>query len=109
MFAEEQFVELAVINKIRQKVKEWRDDEYKGVTGVTQKLLQHWNSPDREKKLFFCQMEAVETIIYLIEVLPKSPKGIAVPQDIPNESDLAKGYKPLKRYGCKMATGPLSE
>lgn len=32
MFVEEQFRELELINKIRQKVKEWREDGYKGVT-----------------------------------------------------------------------------
>lgn len=105
LFVEEQFKELALINKIRQRIKEWRDGGYKGVTGVTERLLQHWNSPDRERKLFFCQIEAVETIIYLTEIMPKNPKGLTMPPDLPAEGDLAKGYKPLKRYGCKMATG----
>lgn len=105
LFAEEQFKELEVVNKIRQKVKEWREAGYKGVTGVTQRLLEHWNLPDREKKLFFCQIEAVETIIYLVEILSKNPKGITIPQDVPNESDIVKRYKALTRYGCKMATG----
>src|SRR3990170_2302549 len=105
MFVEEQFKELELVNKIRQKVKEWREEGYKGATGVTERLLQHWNSPERERKLFFCQHESVETIIYLTEILPKNPKGITIPPDVPLESDLAKGYKPLTRYGCKMATG----
>lgn len=105
LFVEEQFKELELVNKIRQRVQEWREGGYKGVTGITERLLQHWNLKDRERKLFFCQIEAVETIIYLNEILPKNPKGITIPPDVPTESDLAKGYKPLKRYGCKMATG----
>lgn len=105
LFTEEQFVELELVNKIRQRVKEWREGGYKGVTGVTERLLQHWNSSDRERKLFFCQIEAVETIIYLTEIMPKNPKGITIPPDIPAEGALAKGYKALKRYGNKMATG----
>lgn len=105
LFTEEQFIELELVNKIRQRVKEWREDGYKGITGVTERLLQHWNSEDRERRLFFCQIEAVETIIYLIEILPKKPKGIIIPPDLPSESDIAKGYKALRRYGCKMATG----
>lgn len=105
MFVEEQFKELELVNKIRQKVKEWREEGYKGVTGVTERLLQHWSSPERERKLFFCQIEAAETIIYLTEILPKNPKGITIPPDVPLESDIAKAYKPLTRYGCKMATG----
>ncbi|MBI5328640.1 MAG: DEAD/DEAH box helicase family protein [Deltaproteobacteria bacterium] len=105
LFVEEQFKELELVNKIRQKVKEWREQGYKGATSVTERLLQHWNSPERESKLFFCQIEAAETIIYLTEILPKNPKGITIPPDVPLESDIAKGYKPLTRYGCKMATG----
>jgi len=76
LFAEEQFKPLELVNTIRERVKEWRDGGYKGVTGVTERLLQHWNSPDRERKLFFCQREAVETIVYLTEIMPKNPKGI---------------------------------
>lgn len=105
LFTEEQFVELELVNKISQRVKEWREGRYKGVTGITERLLQHWNSEDRERRLFFCQIEAVETIIYLTEILPKNPKGITILTDLPSEADLAKGYKALRRYGCKMATG----
>lgn len=43
LFVEEQFKELELINKIRQRVKEWREGGYKGVTGVTERLLQHWS------------------------------------------------------------------
>lgn len=44
------------------------------VTGVTERLLQYWNSPDRERRLFFCQREAVEIVVYLTEIMPKNPK-----------------------------------
>ncbi len=50
-------------NLIREKVKHWREGEYQGVTQVTRKLLQHWINPDRENKLFFCQVEALETLV----------------------------------------------
>ena len=36
-----------------------------GITNVTRQLLEYWKNPDRERKLFFCQMEAMETAIYL--------------------------------------------
>ena len=39
LFVEEQFKELELINKIRQKVKEWRDGGYKGVPGVTERRV----------------------------------------------------------------------
>src|SRR5271157_6268243 len=51
------------VNRIRQRVKLWQEREYGGVTQVTRKLLQHWTGPDRENKLFFCQVEALETLI----------------------------------------------
>ena len=36
-----------------------------GITNVTRQLLEYWKNSDRERKLFFCQMEAMETAIYL--------------------------------------------
>ena len=44
---------------------------YVGVTPTTARLLAYWTDPDREKKLFFCQIEALETAIYLTEVAKK--------------------------------------
>src|SRR3954447_25373024 len=55
------------VNRIRERVKHWREGEYQGITQVTRKLLQHWTDPERENKLFFCQVEALETLIYLTE------------------------------------------
>jgi type III restriction enzyme len=34
------------------------------VTRTTAKLLDYWTRPDRECRLFFCQIEALETAIY---------------------------------------------
>src|SRR5271165_1948643 len=59
------------VNRIRQRVKLWREREYGGVTQVSRKLLQHWRDPDRENKLFFCQIEALETLIFLTEAAEK--------------------------------------
>ena len=59
------------VNRIRERVKHWREGEYQGITQVTRKLLQHWTDPDRENKLFFCQIEALETLIYLTEAARK--------------------------------------
>ena len=42
-----------------------------GVTSTTLRLLDYWTASDREKKLFFCQIEAVETAIYVAEVAGK--------------------------------------
>src|SRR5688500_17850607 len=51
------------VNTIRSRVRAWRDEGYPGVTRVTADLLRHWNDPYRQRQLFFCQREAVETII----------------------------------------------
>ncbi len=38
------------------------------MTRTTARLLEHWTKPERERKLFFCQVEALETAIYITEV-----------------------------------------
>jgi len=103
---EEEFVPLELVNALRQRVKAWREQGYPGVTPITRRLLQHWNDPDRERKLFFCQREAAETLVWLVEAPPAEKQGLAVPKDAPDDPEsLAKGYKALTRYACKMATG----
>lgn len=44
---------------------------YVGVTNKTARLLEYWTNPDRDQKLFFCQIEALETAIYITEVAKK--------------------------------------
>ncbi len=63
---------------------------------MTPELLAYWNREERERKLFFCQREATETIIFLTEARPDFLQGLAVPQDEGGE---------FIRYACKMATG----
>jgi hypothetical protein len=56
------------INQVRTRVKQWREAKHFGVTRTTAQLLQYWIRPERERRLFFCQIEALETLIYLSEV-----------------------------------------
>jgi len=91
---EEEFVPLELVNTIRKRVKEWRERDYPGVTPITRVLLKHWNDPERERKLFFCQREAAETLIWLVEASPEEKQGINIPKD-----------NGLTRYAIKMATG----
>ena len=91
---EEEFVPLELVNTIRERVKAWRERGYPGVTPITRQLLNHWNNPERERKLFFCQREAAETLIWLVEASPAEKQGIVIPRD-----------NGLVRYACKMATG----
>ena len=77
-----QFIELPLVNKIRPRVKAWRQAGYPGVTGVTKKLLDHWNDKDaRQYQFFFCQMDAIETIIWLAEAPDAEKVGIEIPGD----------------------------
>lgn len=91
---EEEFVPLELVNTIRERVKGWRERGYPGVTSITRQLLNQWNNPDRERKLFFCQREAAETLIWLVEASPAEKQGIEITKD-----------NGLTRYACKMATG----
>ncbi len=102
---EEEPVLLETVNQIRARVKAWLERGYPGTTRVTQELLAYWSRPDRERKLFFCQREALETIIWLIEAPATEHMGLDIPLDLPSEEDRAKDYTGLRRYGCKMATG----
>jgi type III restriction enzyme len=50
-------------------VKKWREEGYPGVTGITKRLLSHWQDPEerKDRRFFFCQLEAIETLIWLTE------------------------------------------
>lgn len=92
-----QFVEIELVNKIRPRVDNWRANNYPGVTGITKRLLEHWNrerQPD-ENRFFFCQMEAMETLIWLTEAPEAEKTGIDIPSD---------GGE-FSRWCSKMATG----
>ena len=90
------------INEVREKVITWRKGGYRGITPITRQLLGHWNNPDRENKLFFCQIEAVETAIYITEVAKKQGAGW-VENQIRDAN--AEANSPLYRIAFKMATG----
>lgn len=103
--AEHALIELGQVNEIRHRVRQWRESSYPNVTRTTRDLLDHWNAPER-RPLFFCQREAVETIIWLVEASAADRQGISVPVDEPQDDEsTAKGYLPLTRYCAKMATG----
>jgi type III restriction enzyme len=91
------FVELPLVNKIRPRVNAWREANYPGVSGITQRLLEHWRDPEQRehRRFFFCQLEAIETLIWLTEGPPSTRVGIDVPSD----------GGPFTRLCSKMATG----
>jgi type III restriction enzyme len=69
LFAEEERDDLPLVNVLREDVRRWRESGWANGSQVTKTLLRHWWRDDRGRRLFFCQLEAVETIIYLREIL----------------------------------------
>lgn len=90
------FCELPLVNAIRQRVVKWREAEYPGITSITRTLLDHWKDTElRDYPMFFCQIEAIETLIWLIETPDTEKIGI----DIPNDGG------EFRRLCSKLATG----
>ncbi len=91
------FVEIPLVNKIRPRVRAWREAGYPGVTAVTKRLLEYWTDPEEFdiRRFFFCQLEAAETLIWLTEAPASEKVGI----DIPGDGGA------FRRLCAKMATG----
>ena len=96
---------LKTVNLIRERSEEWRAAGYPGASRTTIDLLNYWRRDGRQHRLFFAQLEAAETIIFLTEARADFRQGISVPLDEPGEDGKDKGYKAFLRYACKMATG----
>jgi type III restriction enzyme len=91
-----------LVNDIRRRITLWRQGGYIGVTPTTARLIAYWIDPAREKKLFFCQNEALETAIYLTEVAKKYGDGW-IENAIREANDTSNPGLP--RMAFKMATG----
>ena len=76
------FNPLPLANQTRQQVAAWRETGYPGITGITKTLLAHWQDPEqRNFPFFFCQIEAIETLIWLVETPDSEKTGIDIPTD----------------------------
>jgi len=98
----------AIITSVRRQVEEWRripDPSKWRVTPETARLLKHWRSHEFSGvRPFFCQVEAVETAIWLTEVAPhagKSAEGFL--QHLVDAN--ADANPELMRLALKLATG----
>ncbi|MFN8474909.1 MAG: ASCH domain-containing protein [Anaerolineae bacterium] len=111
MFAEEQREDLPLVNALREDVKRWRQSGYEGATPITKELLRAWGREDRPRRLFFCQIEAAETVIFLNEILLSGrtprfrPRVSEVDLRSLSDSPADPALAPLTRLGLKMATG----
>ena len=111
---------IVIAQNLRRYVKEWRETDYPGASDTTRELLHHWFARDHSTatgdggravfRYYFCQREAIETLIYLYEV--RGVRGLARLMDEfagPDAATAAAGVNPEEdrwaRYAFKLATG----
>src|SRR3989454_12609637 len=104
----QQYDHTAIINAVRQEVDQWRrqpNPHHWQVTPETARLLQHWRQHQFSNiRPFFCQVEAVETAIWLIEVAPHAGQaGKSFLEHLANANHDANPE--LMRLALKLATG----
>jgi type III restriction enzyme len=105
---DQQYDPTPIINELRVFVDEWRkhkDPRQWLVTPDTARLLDHWrNHPFNIVRPFFCQVEAIETLIWLTEVAPGFGKrGTRFLEHLANANNDANPG--LSRLALKLATG----
>jgi len=104
-----------LVHKIRQDVKEWRDANYEGATDTSKALLHWWFQrehimPQSDGSLFdfqyyFAQREAMETVIYLYEVVKVKDKYDLIRFDSSGAVSTGMFDEDWLRLVIKMATG----
>jgi type III restriction enzyme len=104
----QQYDPTPIINELRRYVNQWRSRPNPGdwqVTPETARLLQHWRHHRfSDIRPFFCQVEAIETLIWLTEVAPKAGKsGKRFLEHLANANNEANPE--LIRLALKLATG----
>ena len=106
--ADQEYNPTPIINSIRSYVETWRSlpspDQWL-VTPETARLLRHWrHHPFQGIRPFFCQVEAVETAIWLTEVAPKmGRRGASFLEYVKGANEQANPE--LIRIALKLATG----
>ena len=103
----QQYDPTPVINELRYRVDQWRafpNPNTWGVTPETARLLQYWRHHEfTHIRPFFCQVEAVETAIWLTEVAPTDREGKRFLEHLANAN--AEANPDLNRLALKLATG----
>ena len=104
-----------LVQKIREQVKTWRDDNYSGTSDTSRALLNWWfntshlqEQPDGTASAFqyyFAQREAIETIIYLYDVVKVRDKFDLMRFDSSGGVSTGMFDENWRRFVIKMATG----
>ncbi len=111
---------IAIAQSLRSHVKQWRETDYPGASDTTRELLHHWFGRDHLIELpdgtrvpfryYFCQREAMETLVYLYEVRGiRSLTPLMAEFAGPSAETAALGVNPdddrWAKYAFKLATG----
>ena len=104
-----------LVPELRKKVKEWRDSGYVGATETSKSLLTWWFETDHlmpqadgsisEFRYYFAQREALETIVYLYDVVGAKDKFDLMRFDSSGKVSASFFDETWRRYVIKMATG----
>ena len=104
-----------LVPQLRKKVKEWRDSGYVGATDTSRGLLNWWfNTPHlllqadgtmTEFQYYFAQREALETIVYLYDVVGVQDKYDLMRFDSSGAVSTGMFDETWRRFVAKMATG----
>jgi len=104
-----------LVATLRKKVKEFRDSGYAGATDTSKSLLNWWfrephflprlDGATEEFRYFFAQREALETIIYLHDVVGAKDKSDLMRFDSSGAVSAQMFDETWRRYVVKMATG----
>jgi type III restriction enzyme len=104
-----------LVPQLRRKVKEWRDAHYTRATDTSRSLLNWWfNTPHllpqadgtmAESQYYFAQREALETIIYLYDVVGVRDKYDLMHFDSSGAVSTGMFDETWRRFVIKMATG----
>jgi len=97
---------------LREAVKAWQVADYRGVTGTTRRLLNHWFHTDhrlpngRPFAWHSSQREAIETLIFVWECEKVRTRKALLERYAPDLKDVRlPAYDDFARYCIKMATG----
>ena len=104
-----------LVHKVRDAVKIWRDDNYKGASDTSKSLLNWWfKTPHLQEKsdgtmqefqYYFAQREALETIIYLYDVVKVQDEVDLIRFDSSGAVSTGMFDENWRRFVIKMATG----
>lgn len=104
-----------LVASLRKKIKEWRDSAYQGASQTSLALLRWWFQTEHlllghdgnlySFRYYFAQQEAVETIIYLYEIVQVKDRYDLLRFDSSGMVSAGMFDEDWKRFVIKMATG----